>query len=201
MLIFFTQPWDETKRESKDIEEVLKDIVKNYVIRSDSDIHKYLDSILDKMFGNNTRSWITTSCGCPRQRLPMIVSIEYLEPMVFRKCFPFLFDLGDLVEAIGHDMLFTDSALVLVPVVVAQAISVGPIPWCLLEVRAARLATHGALRTVVHVGEAHTASQAVVITVGDDCSPTHLLVVGLLGHGLTAGAADDLTTIVTRCTL
>ena len=60
MLIFFTQPWDETKRESKDIEEVLKDIVKNYVIRSDSDIHKYLDSILDKMFGNNTRSWITT---------------------------------------------------------------------------------------------------------------------------------------------
>ena len=60
MLIFFTQPWDETKRESKDIEEVLKDIVKNYVIRSDSDIHKYLDSILDKMFGNNTRSMITT---------------------------------------------------------------------------------------------------------------------------------------------
>ena len=61
MLIYFTEPW-ENNQESKEVEGLLKDIFNNYVyvIKSDKDIHKYLDSSLDKMFGNNTRSWITT---------------------------------------------------------------------------------------------------------------------------------------------
>ena len=34
------------------------------MIKSEKDIHKYLDSTLDKMFGTNTRSWITTMYSC-----------------------------------------------------------------------------------------------------------------------------------------
>ena len=60
MLIYFTDSWDKTKKESIDIEELLQDIVKNNFIKSSKDLSRCLDPFLQKMFTSTTRSWIDT---------------------------------------------------------------------------------------------------------------------------------------------
>ena len=60
MLIYFTDSWDKTKKESIEIEELLQNIVKNKLIRNGKDLSENLDPLLEKIFNSSIKSWVTT---------------------------------------------------------------------------------------------------------------------------------------------